>query len=157
MIGVAVIAILLTLAGNSMQSVNARSELKSSTGEVVQALRTAKHAARLANTTVTTRIKLAADNSAYIITFAFDDHQTGDQNVNLAKNGLRLEDVELPKGVLVSSDAMVFKFDPLGMVDTTGVITLISMANSDYESSVIIHNTMGYVTSTYSTPTEEAS
>jgi len=157
MISFSVAAILLTLAGTSMQDVSARSEIKASTGEVVQALRSAKHAARLTNTSVTTEIKLADDNSNYIITFAFADHQDGDGNANLASNGLRLVDIELSDRILVSSNTMVFKFDSMGMVNTTGVITLMSLVDSDYESSVFINNTMGYVTSSYNTAAEDAS
>jgi len=157
MIGFAVGAILLTLAGTSMQNVSARSEIKATTGEIVQALRSAKHAARLTNTSVTTEIKLSGDGSNYVITFAFADHLAGNENVNQAKNGFRLENIELSDRILISADKLAYKFDPMGMVDSTGVISLVSTVDSDYESSVIINNTLGYVTSSYNTSTEDAS
>ena len=157
MIGFAVGAILLALAGTSMQNINARSEIRANTNEIVHALRSAKHAARLANTSVTTEIRLADDSSKYIITFAFADHQDGDGNVNQAKNGVRLVDIELSGRVLVNSDYLVYKFDSFGMVDKTGVITLVSTVDSDYEAKVIISDTKGYVTSSYSTYTKKTS
>ena len=157
MIGFAVGAILLALAGTSVQNISARSEIRADTNEIVQALRSAKHAARLANTSVTTEIRLADDNSRYIITFAFADHEDGDGNVNQAKNGVRLVDIELSDRVLVNSDSLVYKFDSLGMVDRTGVITLVSTVDSEYEATVIISDTKGYVTSSYRTSNKETS
>lgn len=157
MIGIAVGAILLTLAGRSVQNINARSEIKADTHEIVHALRSAKHAARLANTSVTTEIRLADENSNYIVTFAFADHQDGDGNVNQAKNGLRLVDIELSDRILVSAESLVYKFNSFGAVDKTGVITLVSTVDSDYETTVIISDTGGHVTSSYSASTEETS
>ena len=157
MIGISVVAILLTLAGVSMQNSSARSEIEATTGEVVHALRTAKNAARAAKTSVTTEIKLADDNSNYIITFAFADHQDGDENVNQAKNGLRLVDIELSDRVLVSSNSLVYRFDPQGMADKAGIITLVSTLDNDYESTVIINNALGSVKGSVNSSGEDVS
>ena len=157
MIGIAVGAILLTMAGMSMKNSSARTEIEATTDVVVQAFRSAKQAAVLANTSVTAEIKLADDNSGYIITFAFADHQDGDENVNQAKNGLRLVDIELSDRILVSSNYLVYTFDPLGMVDKSGIITLVSTLDSDYESMVVVNSTIEYVTSSFSNAMEKAS
>lgn len=80
-----------------------RSDLSAATAEVVQAFRTAKNAARLTNSGVTNEIKLARDESKYIIAFAFDAKQCQDGEVNISQNGLELVDIELPKKISVSA------------------------------------------------------
>jgi prepilin-type N-terminal cleavage/methylation domain-containing protein len=157
MIGVSVVAIMLTLAGTYMRNTGARAQVEASTAEVVLALRSARHAARFSKASIRIEIKLADDYSNYVITFAVADQQDGDNKLNLANIGLGLADIELPDSILISSDNMVFTFDSDGRVDTTGIITLMSTIDSDYESTVVVNDTAELVTISYSTPMEGVS
>ena len=157
MISMSAISILLTFAGVSMQDATARSEIKAATAEVVHAFRTAKNAARLTNSGVTTEIRLARDESGYIISFAFDAHQRQGGEANISLNGLELVDIELSKKISVSADTMSYRFDSLGMINKTGTISLVSTIDNEQTSTVVINNTMGYVTASYTSLSEETS
>ena len=120
-------------------------------------MRSAKHTARLGSTSVIAEIKLAENKPNYVIRFAFADRQGSDLNARLAANGMQLVDVELSDRISVSADTTVFRFDSMGMVDQGGTITLTSRVDEEYASTVVINNTMGFVTSSYNTPMEETS
>lgn len=155
MIGISVAAIILTMAGTFMRDASARTEIQASTAELTLALRSAKHAARYRKTSVRCEIKLADDNSSYVIHFTAVDRRDSDNNANLANIGLGLADIELPDNILITSDRMIYTFDSHGLVDSAGTISLLSTIDSDYESTVTINNTTGYVTSSFSTASEE--
>ncbi len=147
MISLGVMAILLALATPAMQDVGARSDIKEATDGVVRAFRVAKNAARLSSTNVA--VTFTTNQSPNTITFAFVAYLDVN-NTNISANGLqKLPAIDLPAKISVSSDTTVFVFDSMGMIDATGTITLASTINSAHASTVVINNTMGYVTASY--------
>jgi len=140
-IALAVLAIMLALAAPSMRNIAARADIKEATDVVVQALRSAKHSARLSNCSVT--VTLTTNGSANNISFLFPDGS------NTAENGLSLLPIELPEKISVSAATTTFTYNPMGMINATGTITLASTLNNQQASTIVINNTMGYVTASY--------
>lgn len=139
--------IFLAFAVPSFHNSSARAEMKEATDQVAQAFRTAKNVARLTNSTVTMTLTTnrPGDNS---ISFVFDD--TGTNNIDIDIEGstgkkMTLPGIVLPARVALMGDTSVFSYDALGMVNTTGTITLASTSIPHYTSTVVVNDLMGRV------------
>ena len=135
-VALAVLAVLLSIAGPAMQHIAARSDIKQATDQVLQAFRTAKQAARVSNSSVT--VNLTTGDSDNSISFAI-----------VADTGMSLPVMTLPGKISVSGDTAVFTFNSMGMIDSTDTISLASTLDSQHASTIVINNTMGHVTDSF--------
>jgi len=153
-VALAVLAIVLGVAMPSMANAAAKADMESATDQVAQAFRIAKNAARLNNTSVTVTLtdSESGDNT---ISFAFANGAVdGDgtayaDNEGKAQRRMALPVIRLPARIAVSGDSTEYTFNPMGMVDGTGTIVLVSTADEQYSSTVAINTLMGHVIAQY--------
>jgi type IV fimbrial biogenesis protein FimT len=147
LVALSVLAILVAFASPSLQDTAAKASMREATEQVALALRTAKNSARINNASVT--VTLTTDEANNTISFAFPNDS------NTADSGQTLPQVILPPDITVSSDTPAFVFSPLGMVNTTGSISLASTENEEFSSTVAINSLMGHVTAHYDSGDDE--
>ncbi len=146
-IAMAILAIMLALAAPSLQKIAARAEIKDATDIVAQAFRTAKHSARVNNSSVT--LTLTTNGSANGISFIFRNAPDPVDEPWISDSGTRLPDVQLPEKISVSGATAAFTYSPMGLINATGTITLVSTRDAQFASTVVVNNTMGYITASY--------
>jgi prepilin-type N-terminal cleavage/methylation domain-containing protein len=156
MVALSVLAILLAFATPALQNSAARSDIKQATDQVAQAFARAKNAARINNSGV--KLTLSTNESNNTITFEFLDAPDADKP-NIAASGESLPDVRLPGKISVTAAISEFNYNPMGMIDATGTVTLASTTNPDFSSTVAVNTLLGHVTANinYGEEEEEAS
>jgi len=135
---IAIIGILMVFAAPSMRDAAARSDLKTGTDNVIQALRMAKNKARVTNRPVT--VTFTTGTSDNTISFQFP----GQSDMALAT-----PNIDLPANITVAASPAVFQFDPMGTIvgfSQSSSITLTSTLQSSETETINIVNAMGYVT-----------
>lgn len=125
MVVVAMVAILAGIIVPGMSGMVARSSINTGELDLMQVFRTAKNVARDRNTSVT--ITLTKDSRDVTLTSA---------------DGTFSQTVSLPNGIAPNA-ADAYVFNPMGLIDKTGTITLISSQDNALTRTVTIQTLFG--------------
>jgi len=138
LIVIVIIGIMMALAAPSMRAVAARSEIKTATDNVVQAIRMAKNKARVTNRPVT--VTFTTGDTGNSISFQFPGQET---------MALATPNIDLPANITVEAAPATFQFGPMGTIvgfNQASSIILTSTLKSSETATIKIVNSMGYVT-----------
>ncbi len=138
MIVIVIIGIMMAFAAPSMRGVAARSDLKTATDNVIQALRMAKNRARVTNRPVTVTFSTSTTHNSISFQFPGEDAMA-----------LATPNIDLPANITVEASPATFQFDPMGTItgfSQASSITLTSTLKSSETETINIVNAMGYVT-----------
>ncbi len=122
---ISIVAILAAILVPGMGGISARSSLASAQQDLMQAIRKAKSVARNQNTAVT--ITLVANNSRISLASA---------------DGRFTQNIDLP-GSIAPDTSAAYRFNPMGLLDQTGTITLISSRDATQTRAVTIQTLFG--------------
>ncbi len=125
MVVISIVAILAAILVPGMSDIFARNSLTSAQQDLMQAIRKAKAVARNQNTAVT--ITLVADSPRITLTSA---------------DGRFTQNIDLPGSVSPATSA-TYRFNPLGLLDQTGTITLNSSLDGTQTKTITIQTLFG--------------